>query len=456
MSISFKETMDAGPIGRLQWTVAVILTCVIILDGLDLQLAGFSAPLLMRQWHLTKPEFAPLLAAAMIGMAFGALIGSWSGDRFGRRRTLIASVLLFGVMTLVCAQAGTPGSFTLWRFLSGCGFGAAFPVATAMMSEWMPRRVTGKAISIMTLGFPIGAIGGAMAASWLLPRVGWHGCFTVASVVCLAFAGLLLWLLPESPSYLILRGRQREAHALLAKAWHRPLGDRREAFHLDQKQTSAERLLTAGNARVNAGLWLAVLCNSLATYAIAGWLTVILVGLDLPLTTALRGPMVFSVSAILGTLATGWSVFRLGSRPVMVFLSICCVIVTAGLSVAAFTIHPGTGLLTALFIGLALQGACTGGLQAALYVLAANAYETSIRSRGIGVVTIMGRVGTILSSFAGAAVLAVAHAGGFFALTAALGVAVAAGILIVDRHMSRSGSAPAPSRPGFALLEKQT
>lgn len=456
MPISFRETMNAAPIARLQWAVASMLTCVIILDGLDLQLASYSAPLLMRQWHLTKPGLSPLLAAAMIGMAVGALTGSWLSDRYGRRPTLIASVLSFGVMTLVCAGASGPRTFMLWRFLSGCGFGAAFPVATALMSEWMPRRATGKAISIMTLGFPIGAIGGAMAASWLLPHVGWRGCFATASIVCLVFTAALLWKLPESPSYLILHGRQRETHALLARAWRGPIGDSREAFYLEQKQEGGERLLTRGNARVNTGLWLAVLGNSLATYAIAGWLTVILVGLNLPLTTALRGPMVFSFSAIFGTLATGWLLVRLGSRPVMVFLSTCSLIIAIGLSMVAFAIHPGSGLLPAIFIGLSLQGLCTGGLQASLYVLAANAYETNVRSRGIGAASLVGRVGTILSSFAGAAALAIAHAGGFFALTAALTTVVIAGLLIVDRHIPRFDAVPATQRRGFALVEKQT
>ena len=453
MPISFRETIDSARIGRLQWSVAGLLTGVIILDGLDLQLASYSAPLLMQQWHLTKPEFAPLLAAAMIGMAFGAMIGGWASDRYGRKYTLVASVVLFGAMTLVCSGASGPRAFVAWRFLSGCGFGTAFPVATAMMNEWMPRRATGKAISIMTLGFPIGAIGGAIAASRLLPQIGWQSCFIAAGVLCLAFAGLLLWALPESPSYLILRGRQRDAHALLARAWRRPVGDGLAAFQLEQVSKGNRGLFVRSNARVNAGLWLAVLCNSLATYALAGWLTVVLVGLQIPLATALRGPMIFSVAAIVGTLATGWTLVRLGSRPVMVALALMSLVDAGALSAAIYLLPPGATLVTALFTGLAVQGFCTGGLQAGLYVLAANAYETDIRSRGIGFATIMGRIGTIVSSFAGAAILEVAHESGFFALTAVLGVAVVAGLLIVNRHMAASGDTGASQGDRVALVK---
>ena len=453
MPISFKETIDSARIGRLQWGTAGLLTGVIILDGLDLQLASYSAPLLMQQWHLTKPQFAPLLAAAMIGMAFGAMIGGWVSDRYGRKYTLVASVVLFGAMTLVCAGASGPRMFVAWRFLSGCGFGTAFPVATAMMSEWMPRRATGKAISIMTLGFPIGAIGGAIAASRLLPQIGWQGCFTCAGILCLAFAGLLLWRLPESPSYLILRGRQRDAHTLLARAWKRPVGDSLEAFKLEPVGDGSGSLFARSNARVNTGLWLAVLCNSLATYVLAGWLTVVLVGLQIPLATALHGPVIFSLCAIFGTLATGWTLVRLGSRPVMVALALVSLVDAGALSAAVYALPPGATLVTALFTGLALLGFCTGGLQAGLYVLAANAYETNIRSRGIGFATIMGRVGTIVSSFAGAAILAVAHEAGFFSLIAILGVAVVTGILIVNRHIAAAGGSETSQEDPIASVE---
>lgn len=445
MPISFRATIDAAPLSRLQWAVAAMVTTVLFVDGLDYQIAAYAAPAMMAEWRLTKPQFAPLLAAAMIGMAVGTLIGSWSGDRYGRRPTLVVSVAFFGVMTLVCATVAGSGPFLACRLIGGLGLGAAFPVALTTMSEWMPRRVAGKAVSIMTIGIPAGIIVGALAASWILPHLGWRGFFVCAGSLCFVSALLLLWKLPESPAYLILRNRHERAHSLLASAWHGPVGDGRQPFHLEVRSSSERGLVARQNLRTNAGLWLGCGSINLATYAVGGWLTVILVGLHLPLQTALRGPVAYSVSAILGTISVGWLISRWGSRAVMVALSAIAIAGGVGISGAIHALPIDGTLLPAIFGGLVIEGFSIGGLLSANFVVAAFAYATPIRARGIGVASAVGRVGAILSSFAGGAVLALGQGAAFFAMVASLAVLAMAGILVVNRHI------PARGRPAGVL-----
>ena len=435
--LTVRALIDQSPIGALQLSVATLLTSVMILEGLDLQLASFSAPVLMAEWHLSKPQLAPLLAAAMIGMAVGSLIGSWAGDRVGRKATLVGSVAFFGLMTAACETAFDPRYFIAYRFLSGLGFGAAFPVATAMMSEWMPNRAAGKAISIMTIGIPVGTMVGAFATSLMLPQLGWKYCFAAAGSLCLLFSAFLFWLLPESPSYLMLNDRRSEATALLIKAWKRPIAPELLSAASDPKVQNARGLFGRRNSRVNIGLWLAVLANSCATYVNTNWLTVVLVGFGLPLATALRGPLTISFSAIAGALLVGSLLNRLGSRRTMLLFTGLAAASALAMSAAAYAWPQGRPLYTALFIGLAVTGFCTGGLQPAFYVLAARVYDTGIRARGIGIAALVGRVGAILSSFLGGAVLAMAHESGYFAMIGTLVAISIVGILIVDRHTAR-------------------
>ena len=439
MPTRYRDVLDAAPIGWTQRGVVAMLTGVMIVDGVDLLLAAFSAPKLMHEWRLTKPHFAPLLAAALVGMLLGTLVGSWTGDRYGRKPTLVSSVAVFGLMTLVCATATTPSMFIACRFITGLGFGAAFPVATAMISEWMPRRAAGKAISIMTIGIPLGAVLGSAAAAWVLPHYGWRYGFAGVGALCLLLAGGLLWGLPESPSFLILNGRRPQAAALLSRAFARPPGVDWETLELEPPRPSGGGVFTRDNTRVNLGLWLSVLANSCATYAVGGWLTVILVDLHLPLATALRGPLTVSLSAIVGAIAVGWLLARLGTRPVMLALTSLACVSAAAMSAAVYALPSGSQLFSILFVGLAVGGFCSGGLQPAFYVLASEAYETQSRSRGVGATAFMGRVGAVLSSFAGGAVLAQAHGGGFFAMTAILSVVAAAGMLLINRHIPRLG-----------------
>jgi AAHS family 4-hydroxybenzoate transporter-like MFS transporter len=433
--ISFRDTVDAAPIGRLQWVVAVMVTVVLFLDGLDYQIAAFAAPALMSEWSLTKPQFAPLLAAAMIGMAIGALIGSWAGDRIGRRPVLVASVAFFGAMTLVCATAPGPRLFLTYRLIGGLGLGSAFPLAMAMMSEWMPRRAAGKAVSIMTIGIPAGVIIGAMAAGWLLPQVGWRIFFASIGLLCLFAAAILLWKLPESPAYLILKDRQTQAHKLLGTNWGTPVGNGCDPFELEARAAGDGQLLTRNNFSTNTGLWLSCMSVNLATYGIAGWLTVILVGFQLSLPSAVRGQITYSFAAIAGTLCLGWFIARWGSRRVMLSLAGGAIIVTTGISAAIHMLPVGPDLFRLIFPGLALAGFCIGGIMAANFVIAAQAYATPIRARGMGMAAAMSRVGAILSSFAGGAVLAFGQGSAFFAMVALLVGGSALGVAIFDRHV---------------------
>ena len=446
MPATFAETIDGRRVGLFQLGVAGLLTLVMIFDGIDLQFAAFSAPLLMKLWHLTKPGFAPLLAAAMIGMAFGSVIGSWAGDRFGRRPVIVFSVGFFGLLTVICGRIESPTLFVVCRFLSGLGFGAAFPVAATLMSEWMPRRAAGRAISVMTIGIPLGGLVGALAASWLLPHFGWRDCFTGIGAACLVLSAVLLWRLPESVGFLMLRRRVREADALVARAFSavRPLAPTGQIA--EPAAAGSAALFDRANRRLNVGLWLAVLANSFATYAIGGWLTVILVDLHLPLAVALRGPATVGLCAIVGALAVGSIVLRFGSRSTMFTLAAFAVLSALVACVAVTSTSPFGGMFSILFACLGVGGFCAGGLQPAYYVLATGAYDTRTRSRGVGVAAMMGRIGAIFSSFVGAAVLAVGHASGFFFLIAGLGAVAAIGIAIINRHIPRAGGTVLPAR----------
>ena len=408
MATSLRQTMDAAPIGLLQWHVATMLTCVFLLEGMDFQSAAYSAPMLMTLWHLGKLQLSPLLAAAAIGMAIGTIVGSWAADRYGRKPTLTASVAFFGVLTVACAGANGPNTFMLLRFISGLGFGAAFPTAIAMMGEWMPRRAAPKAVSIMTIGIPGGIILGAIVAGWFLPNFGWRWFFVAIGSACVLFSFLLLTALPESPSFLVLRGHQEQLHMLLGRAWGRALTLPPGPFELARLEQHSNGLLTHNQRRTSIGLWVASLAANLGTYTMGAWLTVILTGFKLPLVAALRGPITYSSFAILGALSVGWVIARLGTRAAMLGLVTMGLMGAAFVSVAIGILPMGPPLLIALFGGLAVIGLSIGALLPAAYVVATSAYETEIRSRGVGAMSAIGRIGSILSGFLGGAVLAAA------------------------------------------------
>src|SRR5947199_9197352 len=123
-----------------QWLIFALCFVIVLLDGFDTAAIGYIAPSLITEWGVGKPALAPVLSAALFGLAAGALCAGPLADRFGRKRVLVVSVLLFGVASLLSAHSQTLEHLTALRFLTGIGLGAAMPNAVTMVSEYSPDK----------------------------------------------------------------------------------------------------------------------------------------------------------------------------------------------------------------------------------------------------------------------------------------------------------------------------
>src|SRR5207248_1366867 len=193
----------------------------IILDGFDNQVIGGAIPVLMREWHKTRPEFAYVLTAGMVGMMVGGAIGGIVGDKFGRRNALLGSVIAFGVLTIAVSFANSIPMLILLRFLAGLGLGGAMPSATAIAAEYVPRRKRPVAVTLTVICVPLGGAFAGWIGGYILPRYGWRVLFGVGGALPLLLAAFLFKVLPESPRYLAsLQARWGELRTLLGKLGH--------------------------------------------------------------------------------------------------------------------------------------------------------------------------------------------------------------------------------------------
>lgn len=443
------HTLDHGPFSTMQRLVVLMAAMALIMDGFDGQLIGFAIPALIAEWGISRTEFAPAVAAGLLGMAIGSACAGLVADRFGRRLVVIACVFTFGAAT--CAIGFAPDVLTVaaLRFIAGLGIGGALPTATTMTAEFTPARQRTVAVTATIVCYPLGGMLAGLFASAIMPVLGWRGLFWIGGLLPMAYAVFLLAALPESPRYLARRSeRWAELRALLAKmARPTPAGC---AFSDAVEQTSEAgasagfgALLERDRARDTLAIWGGFFMVMLATYSAFSWLPTMLAAEGLPIELAASGLTVYNLGGALGALGCAFAITRFGSR---LSLLVCCAGAAASallLRSADFAADP-----TWLLLGLGIHGMFVNAVQAPMYALCAYVYPTLIRATGTSTALAVGRLGAILSSFAGAMVITSGGASAYLALLGGAMVCALLSLAVIKRHipgMQPSREAPAPA-----------
>jgi AAHS family 4-hydroxybenzoate transporter-like MFS transporter len=192
---------------RVGWLCAIVL----VLEGYDIEAAGYAVPALVDAWRSPPAAFTQALAAGNIGIVLGSLIGGPLGDRLGRRPVLVGCVVLFGVFSLLSTLAASPSQLAAMRLGTGLGLGGGLPMVIALASDFAPTAASGRFVMMTALGVPIGFAGGGLLASQLLSVFGWPAIFAVGGVAPLAFAPLIIVLLYLTFRFERLSGRSAQS-----------------------------------------------------------------------------------------------------------------------------------------------------------------------------------------------------------------------------------------------------
>src|SRR6201994_368994 len=205
--IDVSALIEQRPVTGFQWRTLLVCLAVLFMDGYDTQAIGYVAPALVQAWHLDKAALAPVFALGLVGMMLGGLFFGPLADRFGRKRFIVVCTALFGLFSLLTSLTETPGQLMGLRFLTGLGLGGAMPNAVALVVEYFPKRRRASAVTMVFVGFTIGAAIGGFSVAGLLRSYGWAGGFVIGGVIPLGLVPLIMVLLPESLAFLILRQR---------------------------------------------------------------------------------------------------------------------------------------------------------------------------------------------------------------------------------------------------------
>lgn len=428
--VPIQPVVDRLAFGAFHARVLALVAGVILLDGFDIQLAAFAAPAILADWQIGSAALAPVMAASLLGMAVGTSVGGRIGDRYGRRRALIGAAFWFGATAMLTALCRDVTSFSVLRFITGLGLGAAVPNATALVAEWMPERARNYALTIISVGVPCGGIVGAGLASWLIPAYGWPAAFLVGGGLPLLLGILMIGALPESP---ILLARRGDADARIAALVAQAGGTATGPFAPPPVVAQGGHVLSPSLRRSTIGMSIAFFAALMAVYALLRWVPVLLTGAGFEMASAIRGAMILNLSGVATSFALTWLMLRIGSRRTMIG-TICAGL--AALALWAVLLHTPGVPHGAILFGLALAGAGVLSLQVLLLTLSAHVFPVECRSAGIGYSISVGRLGAIASAFGAGFLLA--RPNGlllYFGLVAAALMLLAAAMLLVDRHL---------------------
>lgn len=393
--INVQTFINEHPFGRFQWLVFFMCFVIVLLDGFDTASIGFIAPALLTEWHLGKPDLAPVLSAALFGLACGSLTAGPLSDRWGRRSLLLGAVLLFGAACLASAFSQTLEQLTALRFVTGLGLGAAMPNAVTLMGEFCPDRRRATILNLMFCGFPLGAAAGGFLAAWMIPHFGWRGVLVFGGVTPLLLATLAVAKMPESVRFMVARAKPHERiQATLARI--SPTAAGADRFVMTEAAASSGRnglgvALSKPYIVGSAMLWLAYFMGLVIFYASINWMPILLKDAGLPLKSATLISALFPLGGV-GAVLSGVLMDRFNANRVIAI----CYGLTA---LSVYVIGQAAGNVGALIAVIFLAGVLMNTAQSSMPALAAAFYPTAGRGTGVAWMLGVGRFGGIAGSF---------------------------------------------------------
>jgi MFS transporter, AAHS family, 4-hydroxybenzoate transporter len=369
-------------------------------DGFDLLNASIAGPAIIKDWGISRAALGPVFSASLVGFFVGAPFFGYLGDRFGRRIAIISSLIFIGLTTLACAWARDLQELLWLRFLSGLGLGGVLPNVIALMGEFTPLRFRATMMVVMSMGISLGGAIPGLVGVTLMPTYGWPVIFIVGGIIPIVIGLCLIFAIPESIKFMVLRGGRDEAVSRLVQKLDpsAPVGPE-SRFILDQTEgSSATRgsplaLFRNGWAVVTVLVWLIFVLNLMANNLMNAWLPMIVqTGGQSAAQGSFAGSL-YQLGGSVGGLALGILIDRIG-------LKILTIIFAIAVPVLAFTGFAGSSenlLLVMAFI----CGCVIVGTQNALNAGAGIIYPTALRANGVGYALGVGRVGSITGPLIG-------------------------------------------------------
>lgn len=381
---------------KMSWFNAkIVIFCffIILFDGYDIGAVAYAGPSLVREWGITSmAALGTAFSAGLFGILFGSIIFGWIGDRYGRNKAIVGSLLTMGLFSLATMAAHSLGFLIAMRFLTGVGLGGILPNSIALNAEFAPKRFRATMIIVSFSGITLGGAVPGPIAAWLVPHFGWQVLFLIGGAAPILIAAMAAAWLAESIKYLVIKTNRREAVVRLLREMDPLLSFGRETrFVVAQEKVyqkfRPQQLFADGLHFITPLLWLLFICTLMTFFFVNSWLPLVLTSAHISMAHAALATSVFQAAGTIGGLTLCRPIDKHGFVPLTI-VYVVALIVTPLIGYAA---HIEWLMMIVVFV----SGFTLFSLQFGINAVSGMIYATSIRSNGSGWAFGVGRFGAV-------------------------------------------------------------
>ncbi len=374
----------------LQIMAVTICWTINMLDGFDIQALAFVAPELGREWGIGPADLGWMFGAGTFGMMAGALLLAPFGDYIGRRTIILLGLVTITLGMLATSLVESVPQMIAMRALTGIGIGAILASLTSMTAEYASAKRRSFSISLMHMGYPVGAIVGGVFSLWLIAEFGWRAVFVFGGCASAVMIPIVLFWLPESLGYLAERrpaGALQRFNRILARMGRAPVADLPPVNSAYGKRVSVLALFTKAHLAPTLALWFAFFMCMLALYFLVSWTPSVVASSGLSGDSGRYAGILINAGGATFMVLLGFLSFRFELRRLVQLWLVASAVMI--MIFAAVPLPNALLMLFAFLMGLEMAG------MVGIYSLAAKLYPTDIRNTGVGWAIGMGRWGAV-------------------------------------------------------------
>ncbi|HEV7715833.1 MAG TPA: MFS transporter [Steroidobacteraceae bacterium] len=392
MNIDPRDTISRSPMSMMQIIAVAITIGLNGLDGFDVLSISFAGPGIMAEWGIDRGALGFVLSMELIGMAVGSLVLGPLADKIGRRPLMLGCLVLMAIGMFLAPTAKGVYDLSCFRILTGLGIGGLLAAINAVAAEFSNLKRRHLCVSIMAIGYPIGAVLGGIVVQDLLKGDTWRSVFHFGAWCTVAFIPLVWLFIPESVHWLT---RKQPVNALekinkTLRRMGRAAISALPTISEDVRKRSVSDLFAPALIGTTILVAVGYFFHVTTFYFILKWIPNIVSGMGFAPSSA-AGVLVWAnVGGALGGAVLGLLTLRFSVKG----LTIAAMLMSS-VMVAIFGRTPPD--LQKLSLMVACAGFFTNGAIVGMYAIFAQAFPTQVRASGTGFAIGVGRGGSVLA-----------------------------------------------------------